>query len=965
MSCHSVRLSTSEATRFSLIFLMIFLFLRTDLMSQSSRIENKNNFYEAESWILFEAYKDALPIYLQLLRIYPTNANYKYRIGQCYINTPGEKEKAVTYLEDAVKNINPDYKEGNFRENGAPYDALFYLANAYRINNQIDKALETYELFRNNLDAKIYDTAVVNLQIQSCLNAKELMSRPLFIRENNLGPVINESNSEFYPVVSYNGDMMVYAKSEAFYDAILFTTRTNGVWSSPLNLNEALRVDRDLFPTSLSKDGKTLYLYSSADYDGIIYTSSFENGSFRPIVKLNDNINTKFWESHATVSHDDKKLYFTSNRKGTLGGLDIYVSKRDSTGDWGPAENLGPVINTIYNEESPFLSKDDKTLFFSSRGHFNMGGYDIFYSTLLENGEWSVPLNVGYPLNSTDDDVFFKPVGDGYQGYYSMERPQGFGNEDIYFIEIFNDDHPRKFLVRGFARVADLSINSRDSVKVIARSITGPGTTYSTFTDPKTGEYEFELPHGDYKFTYQGDGGNEVIKEISLPVDSDADSFVLPGTILPRVDYVAELNVESNKNISVATSDTIVFPLKVEPGSTLTVEHWVGDSLLSSENFFINDSVFVYKMVPAEGNNKIVFTLRDKFNNMTSTDVFISREKDITKQPVIRPEYRRVISQRQIEAITGMFKERSTEELTEVIVGANIKKHSFGSVDDLISFLKEEAAKKSINPEEVDKLALRVAVMDNILTQAAVDFMAENTTGELSKLLRELDIYKAGISTWTDLQKYINEKTGGRITPEELNRIAASILSDTDPAIGVLRNKILTYSETSAEGNIIRDAVYAVDLRNIKIKEQWLREFRNETIRRGLTTNQFAELMRAISALPDTDVEQFLNDLIDHAEEPLRSYLKTIDLKKEKIRTPKDLLLFLLSEENKGKFPEDALFKAIASLITSKDLPAETIRENLEAKDEKGRLWILWIVAGASLFFFIFYYKSREKKRKR
>ena len=326
------------------------------------------------------------------MKLDPANSNYKYRIGQCYINNPGEKEKALSYLEDAVKNINPDYKEGKFNEKQAPYDALYYLANAYRINNQLDKAIETYNIFKKNLNTQIYDSDIVRLQIQSCLNAKKLMNEPLFIREKNLGNSINETTSEFNPVISDNEDLLVFSRSEAFYDAILYSTKTNGKWSGPLNMNELLKVDRDLFPTSISKDGKTLYLYSSADYDGIIYSSHFENGTWSPIVKLNDNINTKYWESHATVSHDNKKLYFTSNRKGTIGGLDIYVSGRDSSGDWGPAENMGPVINTPYNEESPFLSQDDKTLFFSSRGHFNMGGYDIFYSTLLPNGKCLFPL---------------------------------------------------------------------------------------------------------------------------------------------------------------------------------------------------------------------------------------------------------------------------------------------------------------------------------------------------------------------------------------------------------------------------------------------------------------------------------------------------------------------------------------------------------------------------------------------
>ncbi|HOW42005.1 MAG TPA: tetratricopeptide repeat protein, partial [Bacteroidales bacterium] len=336
--------------RILLLTLTLFVFGFSKTYSQA-RIENRNNFYEAESWILFESYKDALPIYTQLLKSYPTNNNFKYRIGQCYLNISGEKDKAISFLEDAVKNINPEYKEGNFKEKGAPFDALYYLANAYRINNQLDKALETYEKFKKNLDSKVYDTAVVELQIQSCLNAKELMSRPLYVKMENLGELINESNAEFNPVVSDNNDVLVYSKSEAFYDAILYSTKQDGKWSGPLNMNEILQVDRDYFPTSISKDGNTLYLYSSLDYDGRIYTSTFANGRWNPIVKLNDNINTKFWESHATVSHDDRKLYFTSNRKGSIGGLDIYVSKRDTSGDWGTPLNLGPVINTIYNEE--------------------------------------------------------------------------------------------------------------------------------------------------------------------------------------------------------------------------------------------------------------------------------------------------------------------------------------------------------------------------------------------------------------------------------------------------------------------------------------------------------------------------------------------------------------------------------------------------------------------------------------
>jgi|WetSurMetagenome_2_1015567.scaffolds.fasta_scaffold00930_9 tetratricopeptide (TPR) repeat protein len=947
--------------RILLLTWLLVTFLCTDTYSQS-KAEIKSNFYDAESWILFEAYKDALVLYLPLLKAYPDNSNYKYRIGQCYINIPGEKDKAISYLEDAVKNINPKYKEGKFKETGAPYDALYYLANAYRINNQLDKALQTYEQFKMNLNPEVYDSTVVNLQIQSCLNAKELMGMPLYLKEKNLGTMVNETNSDFNPVVSDNEDLIIFARSLAFYDAILYSTRVNGEWTGPINMNELLKVDRDLFPTSISKDGKDLYLYSSADYDGIIYISHFDNGTWSPIVKLNENINTKYWESHATISHDNKKLYFTSNRKGTIGGLDIYVSQRDSTGNWGPSVNLGPVINTPYNEESPFLSDDDKTLFFSSRGHFNMGGYDIFYSTLLENGQWSVPLNVGYPLNTTDDDVFFKPLNKGYEGYIAKEIPGGFGKQDIYRVEIYSNDHPRKFFVRGMVKVADLISNINDSVKISAMNVKDPNQTVIVYSNPKTGEYEFQVPQGNYQITYEGDGGGKITRNLDLPLATPSDSFVLPGTILPKTDFTADLNVETNKTISVVKGDTILFPMKVEPRSILTVEHWVGDSLISTEQFTMSDSTFNYKMVPSTGDNKLVFKLTDRFNNSTTTDVYITREKDVTNQPLIRPEYSRIIAKKQVMALTAMLKSRSNSKLLDVLKGAEVEKQQFGKVDDLISYLKEEASRKSISPEEIDKLALRVAVMDNVLTQAAVDIMAKYTEGDLKKILDDLDIYKENLKTWTDLQAYVLKMTGGKITPEEFNRIAAAVLTDADPSIPVLREKILAYSETSDAGVIIRQSVAAVDLKNIKLKEKWIQTFYNESLKQGLTHSQLSALFAAIGSLPDTKVEQFLADLIAQADEPLASALKSINLRKEKIKTPKDLILYLLA--NKDKFPEDALTKAIAKLITSKDIPVNKIK-SLVVSGKPGKLWVLWVILGSGLFILFFYlWKRKNNKNK-
>ncbi|HEX2921373.1 MAG TPA: tetratricopeptide repeat protein [Bacteroidales bacterium] len=930
-------------------------------LASQSKIEIRNIFYEAESWILFEDYKEALPLYQQLLRINPINSNIKYRIGQCYINSPGEKEKSISFLEDAVKNINPDYKEGKLKETGAPYDALYYLANAYRINNQLDKALEYYKAFKKNLNPIIYDSGIVNLQIESCLNALKLMEKPLYIREVNLSNRINDDNSEFNPVVSKDEDLIIFSRSEAFYDAIMFATKNNSDWNGPMNMNELLKVDRDLFPTSLSSDKKTLYLYSSANYDGIIYSSKFENGSWQAITKLNDNINTKYWESHATISNDNKRLYFTSNRKGTYGGLDIYVSERDSTGDWGPARNLGPVINTPYNEESPFLSQDDKILYFSSRGHFNMGGYDIFSSVIKPDGTLSEPVNVGYPLNSTDDDVFFKPVKDGYEGYVAKEEKSGYGKQDIYRIEIFSDDHPRKFLVSGMVKVTDLLSNFADSVKVSAMNIKNPDQTVVTYSDPESGEYSMELPHGKYEMTYEADKAEKIKKELELALNFPVDSFVLPGTILPKTDFVADMDIESNKSLKIKEGESILFPINVEPNSLLKIEHWADDSLLYSEEFIVKDSLFNYETSPSAGENKIVFKLTDKFGNITSADVFITKEKEA---PVIRPEYEHVIARKQVEAFTSMLESRSTGDVKKLISDSDADNQKFSNIDELLTMLKEEALKKNISSEEIDKLALRVAVMDNILTQTAVDYMAKNTDGALRKILEDLDIYKANLKTWTDLQQYIFEKTNGDITPEELNEIASFILSDSDPGIPVIREKILTYNRYSGNDKIINDALQATDNSKIKLKEKWLSTFYNEALKAGLTNDQIARLLAAISGMPGSTAADLLEGLMKYADEPLLTSLHDLDLSNQKIKTPADLIAFLLGNKDKTKYPEDLILKALSTPITEKNIPEEAIAAQSNVNRTKFP-WIIVLIAGGLLLAMVIVTRRKKKKENR
>jgi Tol biopolymer transport system component len=234
---------------------------------------------------------------------------------------------------------------------------------------------------------------------------------------------INTASDNTNPVLSGDGKTMIFISELAFYDAIHMSKWENGRWSEPEVLNPQVGSDGDMYPTSLSYDGKELYLVKRDDEDSDIYVSHLGNEFWSKAIPLGSNINTGTHETHASVSSDGNTLYFASARRGGFGELDIYRSKRLASGEWGEAGNLGPVINTDKNEDTPFLSDDGRQLFFSSEGHFNMGGYDVFFSRLRDNGQWRDPINIGFPINTTTDDLFFYPIGDGRQAYLSrIER---------------------------------------------------------------------------------------------------------------------------------------------------------------------------------------------------------------------------------------------------------------------------------------------------------------------------------------------------------------------------------------------------------------------------------------------------------------------------------------------------------------------------------------------------------------
>lgn len=414
---------------------LLLLLLGNTLAQMSS--SPKGMFLEAESYFTYEEYTEALPLYIQLSILYPENDNINYHIGRCYLNIPYEKEKSVSYLERASKNINLQYKGESLKEVAAPPDVIYYLADAYRINNQIDKALILYWQFKLASDSSIFNHSIVDDQIKACENAKILESHPINVTFTNLGEVINTRFSETNAVISGNENVLVFSSQLQFYTAVYYSSKENGQWSRPVNINALLGVDNDCRPVGISYNGNELILYRNNEYMGDLYVSHYINGRWTRVKRLNGNINTRYWESHACLSRDGKRLYFTSNRKESTGGLDIFVSSRTDvkTDNWGLPHKLDLTINTVYDEETPFITADDSKLYFSSTGHNTMGGFDVFVS---ENkfGKWLEPQNLGYPLNTPDNDLFYYPVGNGEEGYMALSRKDSQGKDDIYKIEI-------------------------------------------------------------------------------------------------------------------------------------------------------------------------------------------------------------------------------------------------------------------------------------------------------------------------------------------------------------------------------------------------------------------------------------------------------------------------------------------------------------------------------------------------
>lgn len=429
--------------RFRVLFLIFFIGISFFAIAQNpddALVELANEMYG------FGDKKDALGVYLQAVEMNPDNVKANFMAGKCYLETI-QKELSVSYLQKAYK----------IDKNIAP-DILFLIANGYQLGGKFDDAIESYKKYKQEMnESKAYamkssvkdEIIRTDRKIFECQNAAVYYTNKKEYEINNINDVINSEYPDYAPGVNADNDFIIFTSRRSggvgknkdvdneYFEDIWYSKKINGVWSSPKNLGKPINSETHDASIGLSPDGKEMFLYKP-DNGGDIYTSRLDdNGVWSAPENMGKIVNSRFNEPSVSISSDGKVLYFSSDRPGGFGGLDIYKAELDEKGNWSRAVNLGSTINTEYDDDSPFIDYDGKTLYFSSRGHKGMGGYDI-YKSFYDNTKklWAQPENMGYPVNSPDDDIYFVITKNGKTGYYASAKGDGYGDKDIYIINL-------------------------------------------------------------------------------------------------------------------------------------------------------------------------------------------------------------------------------------------------------------------------------------------------------------------------------------------------------------------------------------------------------------------------------------------------------------------------------------------------------------------------------------------------
>ncbi|HWY10922.1 MAG TPA: hypothetical protein VN026_06345 [Bacteroidia bacterium] len=503
-----------------LVFSLILITAKAQLPTGSY----KDYFKEGSFLMLEENYDLALKNFQRAYEMDSSSANINYNIGVCLLKSSNEKAKAEIFLSRAITKIVKNYKMDDPTEKNTPPLAHFYYGQALHINYKFDEALAQYEKFAAYIgNDKGWKKDIDYYKKQSEF-AKTVVATPLNVQISNLGDSINSEYPDFSPVLSADERTLIYTTrrpsstggektpdGQFFEDIVVSYKDDQGRWTKPQPLSTLVNTNGHEASVNLSADGQTLIVYKS-DNGGDIFYSTWDGKQWTALKQFGSDINTKYWESHACLTNDGNTIYFVSDRPGGFGGRDMYRCVKLPNGAWSKALNVGPVINTEYDEDGGFMHPDGKTFFFASKGHKTMGGFDIMFSILDEDNKFTEPFNLWHPINTPDDDVFYTTSPDGKRAYYASAKEGGYGEKDIYLISIPGAQEKPLALFKGQIIAAPGETLPED-IQIVVRD-KNTGELIGTYR-PKivNGTFSTILPPGkEYNFSYQSDG-NEFYNE--------------------------------------------------------------------------------------------------------------------------------------------------------------------------------------------------------------------------------------------------------------------------------------------------------------------------------------------------------------------------------------------------------------------------------------------------------------------
>jgi tetratricopeptide (TPR) repeat protein len=473
----------------------------------------------------------------------PSDPVVLYYVGLCYYNL-GQVDKAKESLTKATtvalnpKNVKPE--------------THFLLGKIYQKEENFDKAIESFTTLKSSSNAEKEALQDGEILMSQCQNAKRMMSSPYDVAITSMGSGINSQFDDKNPCITADGGRMVFTSRRPngadpavdkegdgmYYDDIYIARydSAKGAYVKPELVGGSVNSKGHDACTSISADGKQIFIYRNdindkQSYGGEIFVTKMNAGKWKTPEHMGKPISSTYWEGGASVSPDGKTYFFVSERKGGFGRGDIWTVQKISKKEWGDPVNLGAEINTASDEVGIFLAPDGKTLFFCSDNGNSMGSYDVF-KTVLENGKWTAPQNLGYPINSPAKEGQISVSTDGRYAYISSERKGGLGGNDIYKVDlkdyaILEKDGKRKSgglsILKGTIREGGEGFGIPD-VDITVKS--DSGELIASATTNENGEYFLTLNGGAYTLNVQKKGYQAIVEKIEV-VKSEKETAIL------------------------------------------------------------------------------------------------------------------------------------------------------------------------------------------------------------------------------------------------------------------------------------------------------------------------------------------------------------------------------------------------------------------------------------------------------